>query len=422
MTARGPRLPVEEAVARILRTAEDCAVAWESVPVREAAGRVLQETIEARHTHPAWRNSAMDGYAVHADDVRGATAESPVTLPVAGTIAAGDRAPGAVPRGTAWRIMTGAPVPDGIDSVVRVEDTDAGALQVTIRSDRDAGANIRPRGEDFMQGQPLLSAGDTLRAPHVAIAAAAGRSAVRVARRPRIAILTSGNELVDVDRFDEVLAGQRIIDTNGYALAAAIEEAGGEPVDLGIARDDPAAIAERITGAPPFDALVTCGGISVGAFDYTRDVVQRLGATLDFWRVRMRPGGPFGFGLLGGRPWFGLPGNPVSALVTFEVFVRPALRIMGRHGVTERSAVAVRLASPVTTAGGLTHFLRAVVDEDGVAHLTGPQGSGMLTSMVAATALLIVPHDVSYLPAGATVRALLLVPGFFPQRAVPWTY
>ncbi len=414
-----PRLPVEEAIARILAAVP--ALDAEHVAVADAPGRVLRERVVARYTHPAHRNSAMDGYAVHADDVRTATVETPVGLPVGGTIAAGDRAPESMPRGTAWRIMTGAPVPNGVDTVIRVEDTDAGLTAVSIRNARDAERNIRPAGEDFRVGDTLLDAGTELRAADIGVAAGNGTRTLAVSRRPRVAILSSGNELVDVDQFDRVLTGERIINTNGYALAASVQDAGGIPIALGVAEDDPGAIAERITGAPPFDVLLTCGGISVGAFDYTRDVVQRLGATLDFWRVRMRPGGPFGFGTLEARPWFGLPGNPVSALVTFEMFVRPALRQMAGHTHLMRPLIDVTLAEPVTTAGGLTHFLRAVVDDVGIAHLTGPQGSGLLTSMVHATALLIVPHDVSYLAAGARARAMLLTPRHSPA-AVPWTF
>jgi molybdopterin molybdotransferase len=414
-----PRLPVEDALARIMSTVP--VLDSEHVAFTDALDRVLREPVIARYTHPAHRNSAMDGYAVHADDVRGAAPGAPVTLPVGGTIAAGDKAPSAAPLGTAWRIMTGAPVPRGVDTVIRVEDTDAGLSQVVIRNARDAERNVRPAGEDFREGDVLLAPATVLRPPHLGIAAGNGCRTLLVARQPRVAILSSGNELVGVDQFDAVLAGERIINTNGYALEAAVREAGGEPISLGIAEDDPSAIAARITSAPVFDVLLTCGGISVGAFDYTRDVVQRLGATLDFWRVRMRPGGPFGFGMLGARPWFGLPGNPVSALVTFEMFVRPALRQMSGHPQTMRPLIDVTVAEPVSTSGGLTHFLRAIVRDDRTAHLTGPQGSGLLTSMAHANALLIVPHDVSYLPAGAPARAMMLTPGF-PQMAVPWTF
>lgn len=414
-----PRLPVEDAIARIIAAVPR--LPTEDIPLRAAVGRVLAEHIDAAYTHPAWRNSAMDGYALHADDVRGARADAPVTLVVNGTIAAGDQAPMSISAGSAWRIMTGAPVPDNIDTVIRIEDTDAGLERVTITNDRDATRNIRPAGEDFRAGHALLSYGTVLRPPHIALAAGNGRRTLSVIRKPRVAILSSGNELVDVDQFDEVAMGRRIINTNGYALAAAVTEAGGIPVQLGIAPDDPESIAERITSAPEFDVLITCGGISVGAFDYTRDVVQRLGASLDFWRVRMRPGGPFGFGMLGTRPWFGLPGNPVSAMVTFEVFVRPAMRFMSVHTPLWRDAIDVTVAEPVTTSGGLTHFLRVVVDDEHVARLTGPQGSGLLLSMTLANALLIVPHDASYLPAGASARAMLLSHAH-PQKAIPWTF
>ena len=413
------RLPVEEAIARILAAVQ--AVGDEVVPLPDAVGRVLRESVTAAYSHPAWRNSAMDGYAVHTDDVRGATAIAPVTLPVNGTIAAGDQPPAVVARGTAWRIMTGAPVPDGIDTVIRVEDSDAGLTSVQIHDARDARRNIRPSGEDFLAGQTVLQPDMVLRPPHVGLAAANGRTTLTVVRKPRVAILTSGNELVGVESFADVLAGRRIVNTNGYTLAAAVRDAGGDVVDLGIAPDDPASIADRIRQAPPYDALITCGGISVGAFDYTRDVVHRLGASLEFWRVRMRPGGPFGFGLMHGRPWFGLPGNPVSAVVTFEVFVRPALRRMRGRQDLFRETIDVTLAEAVTTPGGLTHFLRTVVDNAGVATLTGPQGSGLLTSLVSANALLIVPHDVSYLAAGDRARALLLQPRPSPL-ADSWTF
>ncbi len=411
------RLPVEDAIARIL--AAVAPLESEQVALADVLDRVLDEEIVAPHTHPAWRNSAMDGYAVHSRDVGGASQAAPVTLPVRGTIAAGDAAPTSVDRGTAWRIMTGAPVPDGIDTVIRVEDTDAGEEVVRITNDRDAARNVRPRGEDFSVGDTLLRTGTVLRPPHIGLAAGSGRRTLDVVRRPRVAILSSGNELVDVDGFADVLAGRRIVNTNGYALAAAVRDAGGIPIELGIALDDPEAIARCITSAPPFDVLVTCGGISVGAFDYTRDVVQRLGASLDFWRVRMRPGGPFGFGNLGGRPWFGLPGNPVSSMVTFELFVRPALLRLGGHTHVVRRPVPVTVAEAVRTQGGLTHFLRAVVTPERRAVLTGPQGSGMLTSMAAANALLIVPHDVTYLPDGASAHAVLLHDN--SQMAVAWT-
>lgn len=408
------RLPVEEALGRVLRGVP--VLAAEKVPLARALGRVLREPVVAPYVSPAWPNAAMDGYAVRADDVRGASATSPVVLPVAGTIAAGGTGPARLAPGSAWRIMTGAPVPPGADGVIRVEDTDGGTERVTITDDRDAARNVRPRGEDFMQGDLLLAVGTVLRPAHVGLLAACGRREVRVGPAPRVAILASGDELVPLDRFDEVLAGRRIVSTNSWTLAAAAQSAGALPHDLGLVADDPDAMAARLDEAlvAGVDVLVTSGGISVGAFDHTRDVLARLGATLDVRRVRMRPGGPFAFGTVRGVPWFGLPGNPVSALVTFEVFVRPALRAMMGDPDHMSRTFRARLAEPVRTQAPLTHFLRASLlppegdDPHPRLALTGPQGSGLLTSMARADALVIVPHDVRELAAGSVVDALAL--------------
>lgn len=408
------RLPVEDALARVL--AAMTPLEAEKVPLGRAVGRVLREPIVAPYVSPMWPNSAMDGYAVRAVDVRGASAEVPVVLPVAGTIGAGHGRTEALLPGTAWRVMTGGPIPAGCDGVIRVEDTDGGTTQVTITSDRDAGRNVRPRGEDFGRGDLLLAPGTLVGPAQVGLLAACGRREVRVGPQPHVAILASGDELVDTDRFDEVLAGTKIVSTNSHTLAAAVASVGGVPHDLGIVADDPDAMAARLEGAlgTGIEVLVTSGGISVGAFDHTRTVLARLGATLDVWRVRMRPGGPFAFGTVRGIPWFGLPGNPVSALVTFEVFVRPALRaLMGDPAPAPRT-VPVVLQEAVRTQAPLTHFLRArlVRDEAGVlrATLTGPQGSGLLTSMARADALVIVPHDQRELAAGSVADALLLRP------------
>jgi molybdopterin molybdotransferase len=412
VTAPAARVPVEEARARVLAALRTLDA--ELVPVRRTLGRVLREPIVAPYTSPAWPNSAMDGYAVRSADVRAATPDAPVILPVAGTIAAGGRAPDALAPGTAWRIMTGAPIPTGADGVIRIEDTDGGTTQVTIRDARDAGRNVRPRGEDFGRGDLLLDRGTVLGPAHVGLLAACGRREVRVGRPPRVALLASGDELVDIDRFGEVLTGDRIVSTNSYTLAAAITEAGAVPHDLGLVADEPSAMLARLEGAleERVDAIVTSGGISVGAFDHTRDVLTRLGATLDVWRVRMRPGGPFAFGMVRGIPWFGLPGNPVSALVTFELFVRPALRSLLGDPRPVPAPLRAQLRDAVRTQAPLTHYLRAVVarDGDGVvrATLTGPQGSGLLTSMARANALVVVPHDVQELAAGSEVDALPL--------------
>jgi molybdopterin molybdotransferase len=317
--------------------------------------------------------------------------------------------------------MTGAPVPPGADAVVRVEDTDGGHEAVAVAVPVERGTNVRYRGEVLARGALALDAGAPLGPAQLGLLAACGAATVAVHRRPRVAILSSGDELVELDRFDEVLAGRRIASSNGYALHAAVRAAGGEPVPLGIAEDTPEAVRAGLERAAGCDLALTVGGMSVGAFDYVRAVVASMAAPGDpdrggeFWRVRMRPGAPVGFGRLGSVgnvPWVGLPGNPVSALVTFELFARPALRRMLGHRRVFRRPVPVTLAEPVTTGARLTHFLRAVVEpgDDGrlVARLTGPQGSHDVTSTARANALLVVPEEVRRAEAGETLGALLL--------------
>jgi molybdopterin molybdotransferase len=403
-------LTVPEASARILEHIAPLAI--ERVPLLDSLGRVLAEAVRAPMTLPAWDNSAMDGYAVRGVDVDAATAEAPVTLRVLETIAAGRFATRSVGAGDATRIMTGAPIPDGADTVIRVEDTDGGTDTVLIRNARDARRNIRPRGEDFNEGDALLEVGAPLAAAQLGILASIGRSSVDVYRRPRVAIMGSGDELVDVDRFHEVLAGKKIVSSNGYTLHALIRDAGGEPVNVGVAADDPASLREHLSRAHGCDLVITSAGVSVGEFDYTRDVIQALGAEMKFWRVRMRPGAPLGFGLINGTPWIGLPGNPVSTMVTFELFVRPVIRRMLGHTRLFRRPIPVVLEEKVSIGAKLTHFLRAIVTthNDGTAtvRLTGPQGSGILTSMARANALLIVPEDTPVVEAGSTLNALPL--------------
>lgn len=308
--------------------------------------------------------------------------------------------------------MTGAPIPPGADCVIRVEDTDRGVDRVRILDVRDAGRNVRPRGEDLAAGARAVARGTQLGAAHLGVLASVGRERVLVYRRPRVAILATGDELVDVDRFDEVMRGERIVTSNSYTLEALVRSAGGEPVPLGLVRDDPAAIGERLTGAPGHDLLLTSGGVSVGEYDHTRRVLEAQGGELRFWRVSIRPGAPLGFGALRGVPWLGLPGNPVSTMVTFELFARPALRRMCGLRRVFVQPVRVHVTERVTTAPRLTHFLRAVVSRgaDGSleARLTGPQGSGLLTSMARANALLVVPEDRAVVDPGTPLDAILL--------------
>ncbi len=403
-------LSVPEASERILADVRPLSV--ERVALLDALGRVLATPVIAPLTIPAWDNAAMDGYAVRGVDIADASPDAPVRLAVLETVAAGAFPAQRVEPGTAIRIMTGAPMPEGADTVVRVEDTDGGTEAVLVRSARDAGRNVRRRGEDIAKGSCVLERGTPIGPAQIGVLASVGASTVDVYRRPRVAFLGSGDEIVDLDRFSEALDGRKIVTSNSYTLHAMIRAAGGEPVNLGIARDDPADLRERFEGAAGSDLLITSAGISAGEYDYIRTVLAELGVELAVWKVRMRPGAPLGFGWLRGMPWIGLPGNPVSTMVTFELFVRPVIRRMLGHTRLFRRPVPVTLEEPVSIGAKLTHFLRAVVTvhDDGTrtARLTGPQGSGVLTSMSLANALLVVPEDRPQVNAGETLHALLL--------------
>ncbi|MBI4540659.1 MAG: molybdopterin molybdotransferase MoeA [Gemmatimonadetes bacterium] len=413
-------LSAGDAIARIKRSIVP--LPPEEIALTAALGRALAADIRSPVTLPPWDNSAMDGFAVRASDIRGASVERPVRLELVGHVSAGAFPERPVGSGQAVKVMTGAPVPAGADSVVRVEDTDAGRRQrerVSVYSDRDAGRNIRRQGEDVREGHTVLTAGTTLTPARLALLAAIGKNLVPVRERPRIAILSNGDELADLDAFDQVLSGRKILNSNGYGLVAGVVAAGGEPVYLGIARDDPEDIRRRLEGMVSADGLVTSAGASVGEHDLLKRTLAGLGFELDFWRVRIRPGSPFGYGFLprrgGGRlPVFSLPGNPVSALVTFELFVRPALRLLAGHGRPFRSTVIAAAAERLSATKGLTHFLRVRLGHEGcgwAAHLTGPQGSGILSSVAAADGLAVIPEEAGEIAPGETVKVLLLDEG-----------
>jgi len=398
-------LEVADAIARIL--AEVRALAPVKRPLLEAYNSVLATDAVAPVTLPPWDNSAMDGYACRAADI----ARVPVTLRVVETVAAGRFPTRSLGAGESTRIMTGAPVPARADTVVRVEDTDGGASNVEIRDGRDAGKNVRPRGEDIVAGRVAIAAGTPVGAAQIGVLASLGFAEVEVVRTPRVAILTSGDELVELDRFDEVRAGRKIVSSNGYTLRALVRAAGAEPEYLGIASDTPESLRALLERSRACDMIITSAGISVGEHDYMRGVLREMGAEMKFWRVRMRPGAPLAFGLLGGKPWIGLPGNPVSTMVTFELFARPAIQKMRGHSKFFRRPVPVVLDEPVSINAALTHFLRAVVtvrDGRATARLTGPQSSGILTSMSDANALLVVPADRRSVGAGETLNAILI--------------
>jgi molybdopterin molybdotransferase len=381
------------------------------VPLDDALDSILAEDVVSPLDLPAWTNSAMDGYAARADDVRGATPERPVRLRVIEELPAGRFPTRTVGPGECARIFTGAPLPAGADSVIRQEDSDLGQDTVSIYKDRDAGVNFRLAGEDIRRGSTVLSAGSALGPAELGVLASLAIAHPLVYRRPRVAILGSGDEIVDVDQPDEILSGRKTASSNTHTLVALVRRAGGEPVNLGVARDTPESLRAHLEGALACDVLVTTAGISVGEHDYVRSVLEELGAEQRFWKLRMRPGAPVGFGLLRGIPWIGLPGNPVSTMVTFELFVRPAIRRMCGRALAFRRAVTARAAEPITLKPKLQHFLRGIVTEgpSGLeARLTGPQGSGILTSMVHANALLVIPEGRFETPAGTDVRTILL--------------
>ena len=416
-TATSPQtsLPVAEACATLL--AELHPLETELVRLDAALGRVLAHDVLSPLALPPWDNASMDGYAVRAVDVRGARGDAPISLPVIETVAAGSVPTSALAPKTAFRIMTGAPVPEGADSVIRLEDTDRGEKEVLISDARDAQRNVRPRGEDVEAGAVAVAAGTVIGAAQIGLLASVGAREVKVRRAPRVAVLATGDELVDVDEFDEVMAGHRIVSSNSYTLRASAKLAGAEVLDLGICRDDRGELRKCLERARDdgCDLLLTSGGVSVGAFDFTRQVLRELGASMRFWRVRIRPGGPLGFGLLDKTPWLGLPGNPVSAMVTFELFAKPAIRRLRGERLLFPRPIQVIVDEEISIAAPLTHFLRVTITSNDAgtprARLTGPQGSGLLTSMSRADALLVVPLEQfgrPAIPAGTVMHALPL--------------
>ena len=379
----------------------------------QALGCALAEDVRATVFHPPWDNSAMDGFAVHADDVRGAAPENPVSLPVSDDIPAGSFPSGPLARGTVARVMTGAPVPDGASGVVRVEHTtEVSPHQVIFLQATDAERNIRRRGEDIEEGQIVLHRGAAITPATVGVLAMQGMDDVAVRRRPRVGVLSNGNELADFDEVAEVRAGRRIMNSNGHALAAQLVTVGAEPVPLGIARDDADDVRRCLEAAADCDAVISSAGVSVGDHDQVKAALDEMGMRRLFWRASIRPGSPLTFGLLNGRPFWGLPGNPVSAMVTFEVFLRPALRKMMGHRHPEAPRILARARKAISSSADLTHFYRVlltrVAGDLPEVELTGPQGSGILTSMSAADGLLIVPEGRAEVEAGEIVEVIPL--------------
>ncbi|HWP37192.1 MAG TPA: gephyrin-like molybdotransferase Glp [Gemmatimonadales bacterium] len=377
------------------------------LPIAESLDHVLAEDVTSPIDLPPWDNSAMDGYAVRSSDV---TAGAELT--VIESVPAGRFPTKPLGPGECTRIFTGAPLPVGADGVIRQEDaTPRSPDRVRIDNARDAGRNVRYRGEDIRRHSVVLRRGTPLGPAQLGVLASMAYRAVTVHRRPLVAFLGSGDEIADLDEAEAILAGRKIASSNSYTLAASLARAGAAARNLGIARDDPDDLRARLTEATGADLVLTTAGVSVGEHDHVRRVFEQMGGTMTFWRIRMRPGAPVGFGRLGGVPWIGLPGNPVSTMVTFELFVRPVIRRMLGHTGLFRRTVRVTVAERITLGPPLRHFLRAIIGEqDGqlAARLTGPQGSGILTSMALANALLIVPEEKKQVEAGEELEAIML--------------
>jgi molybdopterin molybdotransferase len=385
----------------------------EKVSLLDALGRVLAEAIIAERDNPPWDNSAMDGFAVRYEDIRQAHAiTAPTVLTVIEDVPAGKVPTKTVGKGEAIRIMTGAPMPKGADTVVKVEDTEHTPDTVKIFKEERQGANIRPQGEDVRKGGCIIPKGKTIRPAEAGMLAILAKSFVFVYQRPRVAILSSGDELADLDeRFSE----DKIVNSNSYAIAAQVKEAGGLPILLGIAKDNPEDLKRKIREGLNADFLVLSGGVSMGDYDFTKPVFQELGGEMNFWKLAIRPGQPVAFGKIGRTLAFGLPGNPVSSMVTFEQLVRPAILKMCGSQALARPVVQALFQERFSKRPDRRHFLRGILwMENGMlmVRTTGNQGSGILTSMVKANGLIDVPVEVEKLKPGDVVNVQVLGGGF----------
>jgi len=448
---RRPVLSVEEALERILATVH--VLEPERVGLLEAAGRVLAESVTADRDIPPLTNSAMDGYAVRGADAEQAGEHAPVRLRVVGEVAAGHVSEVEVAPGTTVRIMTGAPVPAGADTVVRFEDALQNGEWVEVLRATPAGTNVRPAGEDVRAGQVVLAPGKVLRSQEIGMLAAVGRTEVAVVRRPRVAILATGDEVVPPD---QPPGPGQIRDANSYTVAAQVQAYGGVPLLLGVARDQEELVRRGMQEAlaRKADLVITSGGVSVGDFDLVKQVLAAEGE-MHFWSLNMKPGRPLAFGVIDapstgsgrapstgsgrapstsstqlsrsgqapstsstqlsrsgrGIPLLGLPGNPVAAMISTDLFARPALLKMQGLSDWSRPIVMARLSQPIRRKDGRRHYLRVRLHETEIGYeatLTGDQGSGILTSLVQADGLAVIPEEADHLHAGAAVQVILL--------------
>jgi molybdopterin molybdotransferase len=385
----------------------------EFVKMEQSLGRVLAQDIRANRDLPPYDVSAMDGFALRSVDV----ANAPVVLDIIEDIKAGDMPSKIVQTGQCARIMTGAPMPQGADAVIRVEDTqEVATSRVQIGKTVRPGNDMRPQGENMHNGDVVLSAGTEITPGVIGVLATAKAAQLAVYRRPRVAILSTGNEL---EGMDEPVDPNKIPDSNTYALMAQVQALGIEPVLLGIARDDPDELEKHLRDGLDFDVLLVSGGTSVGVHDYVRPTIEKLGVEMKFWRVAIRPGHPLAFGSTGTTLVFGLPGNPVSSMVCFEEFVTPALRSMMGNPRLFRRTVTARLAHPVKFRPGRTEFIRVQLTHAAAGYIassTGTQSSGVLQSMAKADGLMVVPADCTGLAEGDQVTVQLLDGSAFQEK------
>ncbi|MEC7641611.1 MAG: gephyrin-like molybdotransferase Glp [Nitrospinota bacterium] len=380
----------------------------EKIPIGQSLGRVLCEDIIAQRPNPPLDNSAMDGYALIAGDIQSATPENPVKLEILEHIQAGYTGNLMVESGKASRIMTGAPIPLGADAVIMQEDTEANGNFVVVKDKAEVGENIRMAGEDVQEGEKVIQKGLTIQPAHIGMMAVVGRSNIYVAQRPSVAILSTGDEIKDLD---ESPKGPCIYNSNGYMLGAQVRSAGGVPVYLGISPDEEDVLLEKFNQALKCDLVISSGGVSVGDYDLVKASLEQMGQEMLFWKVAMKPGKPLAFGKIGSTPIFGLPGNPVSSFVSFEQFVRPAIGKMFASNDAANQTVAAKLTETIHKKPGRQHFLSSRISWTEGEYLVSPiseQGSGILKSMSNANALLIFPREATELREGEIVTVQLL--------------
>jgi len=399
-------ITADEALQIVLENVAPLCV--ERIPILEALGRVLAEQIKSPRDIPGFDNSAMDGYAVRFADVAKASETSRVKLSVVETVGAGQMPTRRIGAGQVVRTMTGAPIAEGADAIIPVERTLGSGDAVEFLASAEKGAFIRPRGEDLRLGELVMSAGKLLTPADLGMLASVNRAMVEVVRRPRVAIVATGDELVDVD---QTPTGAQIVNSSAYALAGAVGEAGAEAVILKVARDDAREIRERLAEAMTFDAVLSTGGVSVGQFDHVKGALDELGMRQLFHGVAQKPGRPLKFGTVGYRPIFGLPGNPVSTLVCFYLYARAAILKMGGKRSVGLPRIQARCAVEIKISKDLTEFVRVKLERDSKGFLatpTGGQGSGIFSSLSRADGLLIGPSTETLLKAGAQATVLLL--------------